>query len=267
MNPMSSTEAKQCFSAIGIHRVPPHLSKKDFETKLEALVEGILIFPSVQAKVLKFEMIVQNDVLDEHVGLFAFPAREPAVAIAIRTKTTEDLEAVRFPLRVFAAPKIFPTQVLGDAAVQALFRKAEESGVRPGHWLVPSYVTRKIESSVPAQDMVHIIGVYNVPPDVSVEEYSQKFHVFVDKYVALAAVQKNLVNYDLWELRSATNGEDPAPHAAFVVRANSETLQNTLEYLNDAEAQSLVQKAKQDFEFNTSAWLFTADVASKIDRA
>ncbi|KAJ7656790.1 hypothetical protein DFH06DRAFT_1198578, partial [Mycena polygramma] len=243
-----SSEPVHCVSAIGIHRVAPHLSKKDFETQLEALVDGILMLRSVQAKVLKFEMIVQNDLLDEHVGLFAFPAREPAVALAIQTETTEDLEAV-----------------LGDAAVQTLFRRVEESGVQPGNWVVPAYVTPKIESSVPARDMVHIIGVYNVPRDVSVEEYSQKFHAFVDKYVALAAVQKNLVNYELWELRNVTTWENPAPHAAFVVRADSETLENVLEYLNDAEAQSLVQEAKQDFGFNTNAWLFTADVASKID--
>ncbi|KAJ7656751.1 hypothetical protein DFH06DRAFT_1198429 [Mycena polygramma] len=237
---MSSTKPKHCVSAIGIHRVPSHLSQKDFETKLEALVDGILMLPSVQAKVLKFEMMVQNDLLDDHVGLFAFPAREPAVALAIQT------------------------EVLGDAAVQALFCRAGESGVQPGNWVVPAHMTRKIKSSVPARDRVHIVGVYHVPRDVSVEEYSPKFHAFVDKYVALPAVQKNLVNYELWELRNATTGENPAPHAAFVVRANSEC---GLKYLSDAEAQSLVQEAKQDFGLNTNAWLFIADVASKIDRS
>ncbi|KAF7351942.1 hypothetical protein MVEN_01156200 [Mycena venus] len=51
-------------------QVPPHLSKKDFKSKSEALMHDIF----------------QNDQLDEHVKLFEFLPREPFVVIATETE-------------------------------------------------------------------------------------------------------------------------------------------------------------------------------------
>lgn len=84
-----------------IHKIPPHLSKHEFEAKLEALIDEVLQLPLVQKNVLKVEVvrilildyttyipltggqIFQQDLLDEHVKGFGFPPREPVVFLAV----------------------------------------------------------------------------------------------------------------------------------------------------------------------------------------
>jgi hypothetical protein len=57
---MPPDERKDRFHAFGIHKAPPGLSKKDFEAKLEALLDHLLALPLVQRNVLKLEMVRQG---------------------------------------------------------------------------------------------------------------------------------------------------------------------------------------------------------------
>jgi hypothetical protein len=40
-----------------VHKVPPHLTKHEFEGKLEALLDEVVLLPVVQKNVLKVEMV------------------------------------------------------------------------------------------------------------------------------------------------------------------------------------------------------------------
>ncbi|KAJ7205966.1 hypothetical protein GGX14DRAFT_397247 [Mycena pura] len=254
---MVATARKDRLCAIGVHKIPPHLSKKDFENTFEALMDDVLALDLVRKKVLKMEMMFQNDRLDEHVKLFEFPPREPVVVIAIETENADDL-----------------VEVLADAEVQKLFQKTEDFGLQSATFAFSADVAPKINRNVTStQKPVRIVGIYKVPTHLSRDEYGQKFHAFVEKYIALPAIQKNLVRYEVWQQNDAVgdrmmqNLAHPVSEPTFLVRAESETLDHVIEYLNDPQARKLVQDAKQDFGFNTNACLFTADVVTKIDKS
>jgi hypothetical protein len=42
---------------MAMHKIPPHLSKTEFETKLEALLDEALQLPLVQQNLLKLELV------------------------------------------------------------------------------------------------------------------------------------------------------------------------------------------------------------------
>jgi hypothetical protein len=54
---MASTLSKDRCLAIGIHRAPPHLSPKEFESRTEALVDSIIQLPIAQKNFLKFDIV------------------------------------------------------------------------------------------------------------------------------------------------------------------------------------------------------------------
>ncbi|KAJ7436904.1 hypothetical protein B0H11DRAFT_2108983 [Mycena galericulata] len=250
---MAAIARKDRFCAIGVHKVPPHLSQKVLENKIEALMDDVLALDLVRRKALKMEMMFQNDRLDEHVKLFDFPPRDPVVVIATETETVDDL-----------------VEVFADAEVQQLFKKVEEFGLQSGTSGFSADAVPKINKNVSTQNPVHILGIYQVPPHLSRDEYGQKFQAFVEKYIALPAIQKNLVRYEVWQQNDAVGDRmhrdlgHPVSEPIFLVRAESETLDHVIEYLNDPQARKLVQDAKQDFSFNTNACLFTADLVTKI---
>ncbi|KAJ7910311.1 hypothetical protein B0H13DRAFT_1876846 [Mycena leptocephala] len=99
---MSPSARKDGFHVMGMHKIPPHLSKDEFETKLEALIDEAVKLPLVQRNLLKVEMvrcilifshptsrkfgdqIFQTDLMDEHVKPFGFPPREDVVFVEVQ---------------------------------------------------------------------------------------------------------------------------------------------------------------------------------------
>jgi len=90
--------------------------------------------------------------------------------------------------------------------VQQLVEAAKQFGLQSGACVFPADIVSKIDSPS-VEDAVHIIGIYKVPRDLTAEEYGQKFNAFVENYVALPAIQKNLVKYEL--VRHHSHNLDP----------------------------------------------------------
>ncbi|KAJ7788596.1 hypothetical protein B0H13DRAFT_2395004 [Mycena leptocephala] len=86
----------------------PGLSKKDFEAKLEAVVDRLLVLPLLQRNMLKLEMLLQNELWEEQVKEFGFLPPEPIVSAA-------------HLLAVFS-----------DAEVQKVFDSGKELGLQSG---------------------------------------------------------------------------------------------------------------------------------------
>ncbi|KAF8131750.1 hypothetical protein K438DRAFT_2031933 [Mycena galopus ATCC 62051] len=53
---MPPSAAKDRFTVLGIHPAPAHLSKSDFESKIETFLESILALPIAQKYILKTEI-------------------------------------------------------------------------------------------------------------------------------------------------------------------------------------------------------------------
>lgn len=81
--------------------------------------------------------------------------------------------------------------------MQKLFQKAKEFGLQSGTSTFSTDDMPKINRNVSMQNPVRILGIYKVPTHLSHDEYVKNFHTFVEKYVALPAIQKNLVRYEV----------------------------------------------------------------------
>jgi hypothetical protein len=54
---MSASVQKNRFTFIGIHKVPSNLSKKDFDAKMDALVNLLVALPVVQKNFLTLNLV------------------------------------------------------------------------------------------------------------------------------------------------------------------------------------------------------------------
>jgi hypothetical protein len=54
---MSGSIRKDRVFVMAIHTTPPHLTKKDFETKVEAFIDSLLAVPVARKNILKAEMV------------------------------------------------------------------------------------------------------------------------------------------------------------------------------------------------------------------
>jgi hypothetical protein len=55
--PMSASIQKTRFTAIGIHKAPANLPKKDFDAKMDALVNSLVALPVAQQTFLSFDLV------------------------------------------------------------------------------------------------------------------------------------------------------------------------------------------------------------------
>jgi hypothetical protein len=54
---MSPSACKDIWQVLFIHKVAPHLSKKEFEAKLEGIIDEVALLPVIQKNLLKIEMV------------------------------------------------------------------------------------------------------------------------------------------------------------------------------------------------------------------
>jgi hypothetical protein len=94
-----SSARKDVVQVIGIQKVPSHLSKEEFETKYETLIDELLALPQFKENLLKVELVrieplrtfrepnaspllpvFTNHRFDQYLASFGIPPREPIVA-------------------------------------------------------------------------------------------------------------------------------------------------------------------------------------------
>ncbi|KAJ7121556.1 hypothetical protein C8R44DRAFT_876945 [Mycena epipterygia] len=237
---MSFSARKDLFHAMIIHKMPPHLSKHEFETKLEALIDEVLQLPLVQKNVLKVEMIFQQDLLDEHVKAFGFPPREPVVFVAVHCETVDNLLAL-----------------LGAAEVQKVVEKGKEFGLHSNSYGFSAEVVAKHDN--PALRMQH----------------DQKFENFIDNFLSVPAVKKNFVRFEMWQHNHMLDDHIRAfgyseSGPAFIHHAIIESWDSAMEMMKDPEAQHFVMNAGndgKDFNLKTGGYVFAGRVVTKIDKS
>jgi hypothetical protein len=91
---------KDIVQIVGVHKVPSHLSKEEFEAKYETLVEEMVALPSMKNNFLKLEIVrttsmrtfralnasfrqqfLQNDRFDQYLESYRCPPRESLVIV------------------------------------------------------------------------------------------------------------------------------------------------------------------------------------------
>ncbi|KAJ6474529.1 hypothetical protein DFH09DRAFT_1293563 [Mycena vulgaris] len=117
---------------VSIHRAPSHLSKTQFEEKMEALMNGVIALPIAQRNMLKFEMFMTNSTLDSHIKALGLPAPHPTVVVAVEYESWDHV-----------------TEVAGDATVKRLIGAANaEFGFHLESCTFGADVVTKIDKTV-----------------------------------------------------------------------------------------------------------------------
>ncbi|KAJ7776320.1 hypothetical protein B0H16DRAFT_1506346 [Mycena metata] len=175
---MSASAPKDTFTTIGIHRVPSHLSKKDFDSKIEAWVDDLVKLPVVQKNALKVEILIQNTVLDTHATRMGFPPAEPIVIIVMQSESEAQM-----------------VEILNDPAVIKLGDRGREFQMQSG---ASSFSVEVVAvSRFPSRkDTIPIIGIYKVPRQFAAEQYGAKFKTFMDNSGKLPVIERNQVKLE-----------------------------------------------------------------------
>ncbi|KAJ7896571.1 hypothetical protein B0H13DRAFT_1885076 [Mycena leptocephala] len=274
---MLSSAPKDHFHFMVMHKIPPHLSKTEFEIKVEALADEALQLPLVQTNLLKLEIsstiphhpdiapltvrqIFQENTLDKHVKAFGLPLREHVVLIEVHCETVDNLLAL-----------------VGDPEVRRLVEKGKEFGPPSGSYIFAADVVAKYDNPAPRDGAAHMISVYNVPPHVSSRkfEHDQKIEEFIDTLLALPKVKKNVVRLEMWKHNNMlddhirTLGYAEA-RPVFIHHGIIENWDNALEMMEDPEAQQFVVNtgnAGRDFNLQTDSYAFHGRVVTKLDKS
>jgi len=205
---------------------------------------------------LAVRQIFQEDSLDEHVKGFGFPPREPVVFVEVHCETVDHLLAL-----------------MQDAGVRKVAEKGHEFGLQSNGYAFAADVIAKHDNPAP-QDGAHLICVYNVPPHISTQEHDQKFEDFIDNFLAVPAVKKNFVRFEMWQHNNMLDDDIrafgySASGPAFIHHAIVENWDSALEMMEDPEARQFVINAGnsgKDFNLKTDGYVFHGRVVTKIDK-
>jgi hypothetical protein len=98
---MPASTAKDRFTAIWIHPIPPDLSIQKFSAKIKTQADSLLALPSAQKNLLKYDLvglfmpfsnlypdrhrtqIIPNNKLDSYFKALGFPEPQPVVLVKI----------------------------------------------------------------------------------------------------------------------------------------------------------------------------------------
>jgi hypothetical protein len=88
---------------------------------------------------------------------------------------------------------------VGDPEVRRLVEKGKEFVPPSGSYVFAADVVAKYDNPAPRDGAAHLISVYNVPPHVSSRnfEYDQKYEEFIDNFLAVPNVKKNVVKLEM----------------------------------------------------------------------
>ncbi|KAJ7896582.1 hypothetical protein B0H13DRAFT_1885087 [Mycena leptocephala] len=243
---MSSSAPKDHFHFMVMHKIPPHLSKTEFETKFEALADEALQLPLVQTNLLKLEIsstiphhpdivpltvrqIFQENTLDEHFKAFDVAPREHVVLVEVHC------------------------ELVGDPEVRRLVEKGKEFGPPSGSYVFAADVVPKYDNPAPRT----------------------KFEEFIDNFLAAPKVKKNVVRLEMWKHNNMLDDHIRALGYAeagpvYIHHAIIENWDSALEIMEDLEAQQLVMNAGnagRDFNLKNDCYGFHGRVVTKVDKS
>ncbi|KAJ7230348.1 hypothetical protein GGX14DRAFT_582910 [Mycena pura] len=255
---MSSTAPKNMFHVMFIHKVPPGLSKDEFEFQLESLVDGMVQLPVVKKNLVKLDLIIQNEKVDEHTPKFGFQTREHVVFVAAQSETQEQF-----------------FEVLADPEVRKLVEKGKEFGLHSSTYAFSADVDAKIDNPAP-EGNAHMICVYNVPSDTSDEKHDNTYHEWLENtFIRVPAVKKHFVRLEVWQSNNVLDdhirafGYSPAG-PLFWHHARLDSWDSTFEMMTDSDAHNSVLESGndgKDFALRQNGYVCACHVVTKLDKS
>jgi hypothetical protein len=250
---------KDVVDLVTIHKVPPHLSKEEFETRLSKLHDELLAVPAFERNIVKLETLVQNDGLDSRLETLGCPPREELVVVRWQAKSADNIVAL------WTDPDLL-TKIDGAPDL--------ELKTRSNTFSVDIQPVMDLESDVDPKDRLRFLWVYKIPEHISKEQYEPKFHKFFEDYAAYPLAQKNYVKLEKWVPNDALQDHlhlfgNPPPEPTFISYGEFENWENVnaVTEREDTTTVKVILDAKRDFDFNTHASASCVDVVTKLDRS
>ncbi|KAJ7793871.1 hypothetical protein B0H14DRAFT_2925158 [Mycena olivaceomarginata] len=245
---MHPTAAKDRFTVLGIHPAPAHLSKSDFEAKIETFLESILALPIAQKYFLKTEIFFQTKELaqlDRSSEGSWLPEPEPTMCII-----KYELETLDHNIEFFLGEKEVGFNTLSTTFAADVFTTID----------VPAS-----QSAVTLEEHKHVISLFKGP---GLEAFEQQAKIIT----GIPAAQENILKHSVYirnnnlESRLQALGRRPIEHIAVVIY-ETETLENLNALFADAEVKKIIGGALHESSCLQSSHRFIARRVTKIDKA
>ncbi|KAF8143132.1 hypothetical protein K438DRAFT_652480 [Mycena galopus ATCC 62051] len=185
---MSSSATKDRCTVIGLHPVPAHLSTKEFAAQIEAVVDSHLALPVAQKRlVTDYELFIPSDRFDSHLMGLGFPQPRPVVIVKAKCETAEhcaqffrDADVIQsIGGETFAGARIF----CGDEFTKIDNNARSTDG--SGNW----------------------VAIFKCPPGVSATQWTKEWMNGADGFVALPAMQRNILKHTVWVQNESVAGD------------------------------------------------------------
>ncbi|KAJ7659317.1 hypothetical protein DFH06DRAFT_1327142 [Mycena polygramma] len=174
--PMPASATKNRFTAIGIHKVPAHLSLNEFRAKMEASADALVALPAAQKNCLKYDLMVPTDKLDSHNKALGFPAPQPVILVKVECETQE--QCTQFLKDVEVANAISGVAKLGDTS---MFSTEEHIPIDNGS----------------TADALTWVGIFRCPAALSTAQFYDKAKENEGIFAALPISQKHILKLTL----------------------------------------------------------------------
>ncbi|KAK7022203.1 hypothetical protein R3P38DRAFT_3538886 [Favolaschia claudopus] len=258
---MSLTQTKDGSHAIFLYKTPPALSLDQFERLIDGLMDQVVVLPVIQENLNKLDMIFQTNAVDNQAAAFGFPPRDQIVVAVGRSETFDQWSAV-----------------MQSPDVRALFNKGKAFGLDNCASLsaIDVYSAQAVSSTtgVNTNNTYHLFFAYNVPPDLAASKtYDLDFNEFLEGFLKVPVVQKNVVDLKSWkyssELDDSIGDFGYSRCRTLLSCAVVENADNLMEIMNDPAAQQYVLDSSegggdQQFNLKKNGYMFTANFESKI---
>ncbi|KAJ7200410.1 hypothetical protein GGX14DRAFT_572171 [Mycena pura] len=237
---------------LGLHHAPVHLSKAEFEAKINALVDTCLALPVCQRNFLKFELMFPTDLLSNHIGGIGSIHPPDGVWVRYESPTHEHL-----------------AEVLTDPEFHQLIADARDWGLDCDCSFSADVSTKTDVASSTPNNRAHGAWLIRIPSSMSGDDFQAKMVPFFDKIGALPVTQKNVLKLTYWSQNTLAADAYralgyPTPEPVAVIMAEYETFDDMAELMQDEGIRKLFAEDNPFPELET--WCFSMDVVTKVNK-
>ncbi|KAJ7019729.1 hypothetical protein C8F04DRAFT_1146897 [Mycena alexandri] len=248
---MSASTQQDRLAVIWIQKAPPHLSKKEFDAKVDALVDSLVALPVARKNFLAFKVLYQNNRMDSVLRECGYPEPPVNVVVIAECETMDNF-----------------TEFASDEEVKKLLLAAKTSGFQAGACVFAADVNTKIDDPTPAELNLWV-GIYKIPSHLSRVEFEQKMDALSDDYIAGPLSQKHFVNHSVWKQNSsiARHVQDAGLSEAeptVILMTQAQTWDKLIEVSDNSAGKNVISDAIHDFAVHVNSSCFGADVVVKI---
>ncbi|KAJ7064115.1 hypothetical protein C8F01DRAFT_1367514 [Mycena amicta] len=242
---------KSFCTALGTHPVPSNISKEEFEAKCEALVESFLVLPTLQENLLKFDIIFQNDHLDELISGLGFPKPAPMVYMRCEYETEEKWE------KCMHEPEC--VKAMDAAKAWGFHDNASISSV--------DHIVKLESADIPQHHASHgLVGILKIPSNTTPEAFFNKVETAIDAIHANSKPKSYRCSILVQNANADAQIQGagwPPSQSVLAVLVECQKWDEIVQMMTDPAVKTLLSAAMADFPFHVDSTVSAVDVVSK----